>query len=150
MIGRKSNNYGRHYKIKDTSRYGKSRIGKKRPPFSDEWKKKLASYKGSLASNWKGGLSFLEYPQEFSDELKEEIRLRDGFRCQECFRHQGELRTSTNKPYKLNIHHIDYNKKNCESSNLISLCRSCHLQTNFKRTDWEKYFKNRYEKSKIN
>ena len=42
--------------------------------------------------------------------------------------------------YPLNIHHIDYDKKHDAFTNLISLCRSCHSQTNFKREDWVKYF----------
>ena len=43
--------------------------------------------------------------------------------------------------YKLHVHHGDYNKKNNNSANLTSLCRSCHTQTNFNRKDWTKYFK---------
>lgn len=84
--------------------------------------------------NWKGGLSFEIYPKEFSKELKERVRERDGYVCQECGYPQKVL------GYKLCIHHIDYNKKNNESSNLISLCRSCHSQTNFERKEWQNYF----------
>lgn len=77
-------------------------------------------------------------------KLKEKIRKRDGYRCQQCFRHQDELYYQpTGKKYKLNIHHIDYNKNNCDENNLISLCRTCHSQTNFKREDWTQYFKNK-------
>jgi hypothetical protein len=42
---------------------------------------------------------------------------------------------------KLQIHHIDYNKKNNNLNNLISLCLSCHTKTGFNRSYWEKYFK---------
>ena len=54
---------------------------------------------------------FVCHPYEFSKELKEQIRKFDYHYCRECFKHQDELRTSTNRPYKLNIHHIDYDKK---------------------------------------
>ena len=45
----------------------------------------------------------------------------------------------------LHVHHIDYDKKNNNENNLISLCCSCHAQTNFKREDWQEYFKNRID-----
>lgn len=96
---------------------------------------------GENNPGWRGGISFEPYGIEFNKTLKNQIRARDHFRCQECFRHQDELRLKNNKPYKLNIHHIDYNKKNNNSSNLISLCRNCHAQTSFNRNDWIEYFK---------
>jgi len=43
--------------------------------------------------------------------------------------------------YKDHIHHIDYNKFNCESSNLITLCLKCHLSTNGNRDYWYAYFR---------
>ena len=38
------------------------------------------------------------------------------------------------------VHHVDYNKKNNDPANLISLCKACHAQTNFNRNDWMEYF----------
>jgi len=93
--------------------------------------------------NWRGGTSFEPYGLEFNQKLKEQIRRRDHYRCQECFRYQSELFTNTKagiRPYKLHIHHIDYDKKNNNPNNLISLCKSCHQQTSFNREDWIKYF----------
>ena len=104
-------------------------------------KARKGKYDGEKCWNWQGGKSFEPYGLEFNNTLKEQIRKRDGYRCQECFRHQSELRTKTNRKYKLTIHHIDYDKKNNNPENLISLCKSCHGQTNFKRNDWEEYFK---------
>jgi len=83
-----------------------------------------------------------DYPFEFTLELKKQIRCRDNFTCQECKMIEEQLK------YKLNIHHIDYNKKNNKPENLISLCRSCHSQTNFKRNDWTKYFQDKIGDSK--
>ena len=109
---------------------------------SEETKQKISqANKGEKSKFWQGGKSFEPYGLEFNKQLKEQIRKRDNYRCQECLRHQSELRTKTNKPYKLHIHHIDYKKKNNNPSNLISLCRGCHVQTNFKRDNWENYFK---------
>ena len=79
----------------------------------------------------------------FNGDLKESIRRRDNYRCQQCFRHQDELFDKNGRRKKLAIHHIDYDKKNNHPSNLISLCNSCHMQTNFSRKDWIEYFKNK-------
>lgn len=99
--------------------------------------------KGEKHPNFNNWASREHYGKDFSPKLKEKIRKRDQYRCQQCFRHEDELRTETNKKYKLNIHHIDYNKKNNNPENLISLCRSCHGQTGFNRIDWTKYFQDK-------
>ena len=111
---------------------GKWMKGKKMSEESS--KKKSEKLKGELNPNWQGGVSFEPYGLEFNKELKEKIRKRDGHVCQECKYPQEGLN------YKLHVHHIDYNKKNSDEENLISLCRSCHLQTNYSRKDWTNYF----------
>jgi nitrate/TMAO reductase-like tetraheme cytochrome c subunit len=92
---------------------------------------------GSRHPNWRGGISFAPYSYEFNEALKRRIRRRDNYTCQEC--HQTEKQLD----YRLPIHHIDYNKQNINDNNLISLCRGCHSQTNFKRENWIDYFKNK-------
>ena len=64
------------------------------------------------------------YTSKFNSQLKERIRDRDNHICQLCDRLESEC------DQKLDVHHIDYKKKNCNPNNLISLCRSCHLKTN--------------------
>ena len=109
-----------------------------------ELKNKLSErFKGNRNPNFNNYSSFEPYGLEFNNQLREQIRIRDQFRCQQCFRHQNELYDKKGKKYKLHIHHIDYNKKNNNPENLISLCRNCHTQTNFKREDWEHYFQNK-------
>ena len=103
----------------------------------------LGKMVGKDNPRWLGGISFEPYGLEFNDELKEKIRQRDNYRCQECFRHQDELYTKSGIKYKLAIHHIDYNKNNNNENNLISLCKNCHIQTNYSREDWTNYYKNR-------
>ena len=95
------------------------------------------AHKMELNSSWLGGKSFESYGIEFNDELKVQIKIRDNYTCQECGCKQEDLE------YSLNIHHIDYDKHNNDPNNLISLCRSCHMQTNFSREDWTDYFNKR-------
>lgn len=92
--------------------------------------------KGNLPWNWLGGISFEPYGIEFNRDLKRKIRERDNYMCQECGMTEIEL------GYILSVHHIDYDKQNNSENNLISLCRSCHCQTNFNRDDWTEYYQN--------
>ena len=93
--------------------------------------------KGKDHWNWQGGKTFEPYGIDFNEKLKDFIRERDNYRCQECGYNEKIL------GYKLRIHHIDYNKKNNKPQNLVSLCQGCHAQTNFMREDWVKYFQER-------
>jgi hypothetical protein len=38
------------------------------------------------------------------------------------------------------VHHINYVKDDCRSSNLISLCAACHVKTHTDRDYWETLF----------
>lgn len=113
---------------------------------SEAIKKNLPSTifkKGNLPHNFNNWSSFEPYGKGFNNKLREQIRKRDNYRCQECFRHQDELFYKNGKSYKLSIHHIDYNKNNNNPNNLISLCLNCHVQTNYKRKDWINYYNNK-------
>ena len=83
---------------------------------------------GSGNPNWKGGISCEPYCFEWSSkEFKDFIKERDGYRCLNpyCF---GNI-------HRLSVHHIDYNKKNCDPNNLITLCVSCNSRAN-KDREW--------------
>lgn len=84
--------------------------------------------------NWTGFTAQEPYCQIWTEEYKDFIRERDYYRCQnpDCL---GISDT-------LCVHHIDYVKKNCEPSNLITLCTSCNSIANYNREYWE----NRYKK----
>ena len=71
-----------------------------------------------------------EYSSEFDNPLKEQIRFRDKYKCKLC----GCPQIENGK--QLDVHHIDYNKKNNDIYNLISLCKSCHMKTNNNRKYW--------------
>jgi len=83
---------------------------------------------------WLDGKSFEPYSPEFNERLKERIRDRDNHTCQFCM----ELET---KDISFPVHHIDYNKMNCDQMNLITLCTSCHSKTQKNRKYWEEYFR---------
>jgi len=89
---------------------------------------------GDKSPGWKGGLSFEPYSFEFNWHLKRKIRMRDKFKCQYC----GRLQKNTKRV--LSVHHINYNKKDNRFCNLVSLCISCHMLTNYNRVFWKNYF----------
>jgi len=89
---------------------------------------------GKNNANWQGGKSFEPYGVEFNDHLKSQIRDRDNHTCQECHQTEEQLERA------LDVHHTDYDKRNNSPENLISLCHSCHAQTNYGREDWTEYF----------
>jgi hypothetical protein len=127
--------------IAKSKEFGKWMIGKKH---TEETKQKIReSNSGEKAWQWNGGSSYFPYPSKFNRQLKEQIRKRDSYRCQECFRHENELKQ------RLAIHHIDFNKDNLNENNLISLCKSCHAQCNYKNNEWIKYFQNKQKERGI-
>jgi len=89
---------------------------------------------GENSHAWRGGKSFEPYGLEFNKFLKKMIRERDDCKCQYCGTEEGPSR-------KLDIHHINYDKRDNLEENLISLCKSCHTKTNYRRWYWESYFK---------
>lgn len=108
---------------------------------SDEHKRNIGKSKsGANNPSWLGGISKLPYTQDWTEDLKDAVRKRDNYTCQICGISQDDLNDKFHK--KLPIHHIDYNKDNCNPLNLISLCVSCHMKTNRKREQWTDYFIN--------
>lgn len=74
------------------------------------------------------------YSEEWNKNLKILIRQRDNYTCQIC----GDIQDTR----AFHVHHIDYDKKNCNKDNLITLCAKCHGKTNHNRNYWINYFKN--------
>lgn len=85
---------------------------------------------GELSPNWINGISFEPYPIEFNNNLKYHIKKRDNFICQNCIMDKNLI-----------IHHIDYNKQNCNEDNLITLCNSCNSIANFNRDYWFAFYR---------
>jgi len=134
LIGRKLPEETR----KKMSEAGKIKI------FSTEHRKNLSKTIKKLFENpenhpnWKGGISFEIYPREFK-KVRENIRERDNHTCQLC----GKTEKQNGK--KLCAHHINYDKKNCNPKNLISLCHICNIEVNYDREIWTRVFQNMIE-----
>ena len=88
-----------------------------------------------MFNNWS---SRKPYTSEWSKELKESIRKRDKYKCQNCGMTEEEHLIVIRKV--LCVHHIDYNKKNCKENNLITLCHWCNLRANFNRDYWKNFY----------
>ena len=89
---------------------------------------------GKKSHAWKGGKSKEPYSFDFTTELKELIRKRDNYICQLCSKKWNE------NCLRFTVHHIDYDKKNCNPINLTTLCRKCNSKVNFNREHWKQYF----------
>jgi len=84
--------------------------------------------------NWRSGIGFEPYTSEFNDDLKNKIRERDDLICVMCGLSEED------QTHPLSIHHIDYDKWNSDSLNLISLCNVCHGKTHYNREYWYWFF----------
>lgn len=86
------------------------------------------------------GEGYEPYSKEFNTKLKAEIRARDNYKC------QGEGCSITQEEHfimygrDIEVHHIDYNKQDCNEKNLITLCKQCNIRANFNRQYWQDYF----------
>jgi hypothetical protein len=110
---------------------GKSQKGRE---MSLDWRRKIGEkLKGENSYLWRGGISCEPYTVDWTKTLKRSIRERDGYTCQICGTEQCDEAFS--------VHHIDYDKKNCDPKNLVTLCRRCHTKTNYKRNYWLNFFK---------
>ncbi|MBA7542641.1 hypothetical protein ES705_34965 [subsurface metagenome] len=78
---------------------------------------------------WQGGISFEPYSIDWTETLRQSIRERDHYICQLC------------SNYGNTVHHIDYDKKNCNSTNLVTLCDGCNKKVNANRNYWTKFFR---------
>ena len=126
--------YGKHHSIATLVKMSEAHKGKRH---SIETLTKISTAQcGSNNSNWRGGLSFAPYPVDWNNSLREAIRKRDNYTCVLC----GEFQNGRRHP----VHHIDYDKQNLCSENLITLCTGCHRKTNFNREYWKSLFKTLY------
>jgi hypothetical protein len=139
ITGKKHHNY-KHGKTCKNKKYYCIDCGKKISIGSAVYKnkrcRKCANLK-ELNPSWIDGRSYKPYTSDFDYKLKEFIRKRDNYTCQVCGIKQK------NYYRKLDVHHIDYNKKNCNKDNLIALCNRCNCKVNSNRDYWNVYFKHK-------
>lgn len=103
-------------------------------PTEESNRSRSRSLSGERHPNWQGGISNLPYPFGFNRKLRNQIKSRDGCRCQnpDCW---GVTK-------KISVHHIDYDKNNCDPENLLVLCISCNSRANYRRGYWtETYYR---------
>lgn len=94
------------------------------------WKCHVKNFGGKNHWNWQGGLSLESYTVSWTNTLRKSIRERDNYTCGVCDKTE----------VKMDVHHIDYDKKNCNPLNLVTLCHSCHTKTGRNRDYWTNYF----------
>jgi hypothetical protein len=128
-----------NYRIKIFETLEKAHIacrGKKRPQeVRDRIRKTILEQRGNPNR---------DYNLNFRSGIKEQVRMRDGYKCRICGCSQVE------NGVLLSVHHIDYDKKNTSLSNLIALCVNCHPQTNFNRHFWKMWFQENWHKEAVN
>lgn len=96
-------------------------------------KSRIGLNTGENNPSWRGGISFEPYCSKFNNQLKKKIRQRDNGTCQLCgIKENGR---------KLDVHHIHYDKPNCEPD-LIALCQKCNCKVNHNRDYYESLFMN--------
>lgn len=92
------------------------------------------------------GNVFKTYPsnkrQSCGRECYLELHTRDkkeDRKCQYCEKVFSVYSSDVKRKEKgHDVHHIDYDKKNNNPENLITLCHSCHAKTNSNREYWTK------------
>lgn len=99
--------------------------------------------KGSESRTWKGGVTPERQAFYSSDEWKEAVKVvwkRDNATCQQCGKWKDEYRD-----FQFDIHHLvsfaDSKKLRAVPSNLVLVCRPCHLWIHSKENTEKKFIK---------
>ena len=147
---------GKKLSLEHCAKLSAANLGKKNGPPSSKTRAKIAAAhlgkphtpetrakirnavpRGSNHPRWMGGISREPYGWGWNKELKEEVRRRDGYKCQLCGVPQIECIK------KMSIHHTNYDKRDNDPLNLVALCPSCHSRTNTRREYWLLLFQKR-------
>ena len=99
---------------------------------------KLKIVEKKVGGFWYGNVKYPDqkYCEKFDDDFKERVRAYWGWECVVCGKAESAKR-------RLHIHHVHYDKKMCcngSPKDVVALCPSCHMATNFNRSLWEKAF----------
>jgi hypothetical protein len=123
--------------IKEGSRYPKGSSY-----LSKESRQKMSKAKQGINNpRWKGGIS--PYGQAWTNDLRKQIKDRDDNKC------QNPNCPNDKDPFSLQVHHINYIKKDNDPENLISLCRRCNVWANRNKKYWMKLYKEIIDVKKI-
>ena len=140
---------GKHWKIKDTSKMSKSKIGKKRKPFSKEWIKNMSKGRmgkciGKKHWNYKGGVSknkdYVSWSKNKRNRMPkignhtwgewELLKKQYGFMCPCCGKSEPEIKLTQDHIIPLSRGGSDY------IENIQPLCMHCN---SVKHTDIIKF-----------
>lgn len=150
----------------------KINIGRKREPFSEEWKKNIGLAhlgKKSPQQSIRMKLKNPMYSQDLKDKLSSRVRGEKNFfwnggKSKEPYdenfsdKFKREIRKRDNQicmncgihkeqlKRALDIHHINYDKKLSIPENCISLCIRCHTLTQKNRKYWVELFQDKLSK----
>jgi len=133
------NNFSKYWLGKHLPEELKKRLSKLKEGYKPAYSIKKGQYALEKHPNWLGGKSFEPYTSDFNNIFKELIRERDNHVCIICNMLEADCEILYKKK-KLNIHHIDYDKKNSFPQNCASLCNKCHSITNYNREHWKTFF----------
>lgn len=133
------------YSEDQLKKYSETHMGHKA---SEETKILMSQQRrGENHYNWKGGISYLPYSPMFNKQLKERIRERDSYICQNCSMSEEEHLIVYGQV--LHVHHIDYNKENCSEKNLITSCNPCNVRFNYNRPYWQELLRSKNEQHSL-
>lgn len=138
-IGENNPFYGKKHTVETIQHWKDTKAGKRAYNDCQREKQLQNTLKKENHPLWLGGISNGDYGFEFNSELKQVIKENYKFTCQLCL-----IETTL-----LDIHHIDYDKKNNDIDNLIPLCKKCHGKTNYNRDTWKKVLTEFIKNSKI-
>lgn len=98
---------------------------------------------GSLSPNWNLNREevFAPYATDWTSKVKQKVFERDKYVCQnpECWGKNG----------KIVPHHIDYDKMNCDSTNLITLCNICNMRSNYDKEKWKLLYEEKIRQRRL-
>lgn len=137
QAGERHHNYGKHPSKETLAKMCEAQAGERHYNYgrhhSAITKRKISvALSGPNNPSWRGGVSFLPYPVEWSNHLRETIRKRDNYTCALC----GKVQITP----RHDVHHINYKKEDLRPENLITLCANCHRKTNGDRKYWKNLF----------
>jgi len=115
------------------AKIGMANRGRKQS-LEEKAKRSITRRRGEKSHLWRGGTS-TSYNSGFNNDLRAIVRERDGYLCQnpKCYLPENGCAHD--------VHHVDYDKRCNDPTNLITLCHRCHSKTNRGRRDyWTEYY----------
>jgi len=133
MMGDKNPNYGKKLSKETRKKISLSMRGKNKHKKSQEHRQKISDAMiGDKNPKWKDSSHMVSKYKQHNHKHRKRILIRDNYECQNP--------TCRGNCKLLNVHHIDYDKENCEPENLIVLCVSCNSRANHNRKYWTKFY----------